>query len=396
MIDKIIPLIAFAALIATFIYSLCVAVKVAEDTYPRRVYIVVLVIWIIVIGFFAYRQITFADSGREVDGYLYCNVIAMGTFCQLSLLAYAISVLFYTKINLKSVLLFLFPAVIVVGANVVWNLCNGISWFDYYPSLDALMADFFSVTVMLRISMLVIQAFYVIGLYYCAKSIVPIYNKYLSNNQANEEYNLYWIYSYMFGYSLIMFVYFIVALAPNAWTMTLYCLVAIYAFIILTGCVWEYKSFPKFYEVNLQWSLKEGWSAKFADNSRDILELEEKPSENINVEDIEDVVDDLRLHIITTKLYSRIDLSIKEVLADYNHPQLTSGVLIDQLSQHGYTFQTFIREIRIERAVAIKSDMHNNILYKDIFPQVGFSHYSSFARAFTIVKGVSPSQYKHE
>lgn len=394
MIEIIIPSVAITILITTIIYGLVVAVKAAEDSYPRRVYITVLLVWIFTILFLGYRQFQLVETRETISGYLYCNLILMGIFCQISLMAYAIAVLFHTKIKLKNLLIFLLPAIAVAVANVGWNLYKGFGWFHYYPSMEALKQDIPSVTVALRISMLLVQAFYMGALAYSAIKLVPIYNKYLSNNQANEEYNLHWIYKYITGISIITVVYFIVATMPSNYTTTLYCVVTTYAFMLLTSCVWEYKSFPKFYEVNLKWSIRKGWTAQFANESHELLS--EDPIETCEEEQLEvpNIVDNLKIYIIENKLYANVDLTMKDTLNSFNNDEITSVILIHQLAERSLTFQSFIRQIRIECAVAMMAETKGELLYKDIFYKVGFSHYSSFSRAFTTVMGISPAQYR--
>ncbi|MFI3239360.1 MAG: helix-turn-helix domain-containing protein [Bacteroidales bacterium] len=394
MSESIIPSIAIIGLITIILYSLLIAVKAAEDSYPRRIYIAVLLFWTIAISFFACRQIYFVDSGRDISGYLYCNLILTGIFCQISLMAYAIAVLFHTHSKLKSVLIFLLPAIIVAVANMVWNLYNGINWFHYYPTFEELKQDMFSITVMLRISMLLVQVFYMGALIYSAAKLVPIYNRYLSNNQANEEYNLHWIYKYIIAITMISVVYFILAIIPNDITMTIYCAVTTYAFMLLTNCVWVYKSFPKFNEVNLNWSLKGGWRAEFAKDSDDILDINAIEISVNKQSEIPNIIDELNMYIVENKLYANTDLTMKETLTEYNNPSITSVILISQLAERDHTFQSFIRQIRIECAKELIKNANGELLYKDIFLQVGFRHYSSFSRAFTTVIGVSPTQYK--
>ncbi len=95
-----------------------------------------------------------------------------------------------------------------------------------------------------------------------------------------------------------------------------------------------------------------------------------------------------------SKCYRDRTFSIKDVITEF--PEMSGARLIDMFASHGYTFQSYIRECRVHEAADIIKRSQGDMQYKEIFSKVGFSHYSSFARAFTAVMGVSPSKYSSD
>lgn len=393
MLIKLIPTLCSLLLLFTILHSIFIVVKVGEKSYQKRVYVTVMSFWTLIISFVCFRQIYLLENNIVVTGYLHCNLMIMGTFCQLSLIWYALTALSHKKINLKAILLLLSPAVLAVGANLLWNAHKGYDITHHFKTLEELTDNIFSVTVFLRFAMLLVQLLYMGLLIYSVKQLVPIYNKYLSDTQSNERYNLDWLHTFVRGICTIALVYFILASCPNYYTQILYCLVASYAFLNLTDCVWEYKDFPKFNEVKLKWSFLKGWSAEFAHENNDNISDNSNNNQIEKTPITENVIEQLHAYIIEKNLYANIDLTMRDLLI--NFPQsLDTHTLVELLAEKGSTFQSFIRDIRIEKSAAIMAESDNLSLYKEIYYRVGFSHYSSFSRAFTTVMGVSPSKYK--
>lgn len=386
MIEYLLPVLSGTMLFMTIVYSIYMVLKEAEVSYQRSVYISIMLFWGFAIFSLIVRQLYFVINGIEIDGYLYCSSIILGMICLLSMLWYVIAVLFQKRILVKWIIILLLPAVLTVVANLAWNHYNDIPLTHHFSTFADFKANIFSTTALLRYSMLIVQLAYILILIYSIKRLVPIYDKYISETHSNEQYNLHWLYKYYRVICMISVVYFILCFFPNNYTYTLYCIVAASAFVIFTSCVWEYRSFPKIEDIKPSWTLIDGWSAKFSNETEGDSIAEHQIDSGIVVA--------LERYIIDHQLYANVDLMMKELLANY--PNLTSNELIYQLDQEGATFQSFIRKIRIERAAEIIRASENKMQYKDIFYQVGFSHYSSFSRAFTSVMGVSPANYNQQ
>lgn len=388
MIESLLVIVFGSMFLMTLIYSLYIVMVGAEASYQRNVYAGVLSMWIAAISSVLVRRVVYLINGIEVKGFLYCGSTIMGMICLMIMVWYLVAVLFQKRIKLKWTLLVVMPTILVVVANLIWNSYNGLSFNHFYATFAEFKANAFSVTSLLRYSMLLLQVGYILFIIYSIRRLVPIYNKYISDTHSDESYNLNWLYKYYKVLCSISVVYFLICIAPNCYTYLLYIVVATYAFISLTSSVWEYKSFPKIEEVEPYWSPKTGWSARFPS------EVQQQSTINPENDNVSVTVTELKRYIIEHELYTTVDLTMNELLACY--PELTSQRLINMLANEGFTFQSFIRQIRVERAAEIIRVSENRMIYKDIYYQVGFSQYSSFARAFTAITGISPSNYNQD
>lgn len=381
MLEILAPIIAVSLLICVLMLSIIIIARVGQKSFSRNVYLGVLVFWCIVLFTECYRLIMFADRGIDFSGYLYGTLIIMSTPCQLSLIFYAATVLFHRHINTKMMLLFLSPALVFMALNIGWDIHQKLPIVNYFHSLPELKANTRTVTFALRISLLIVQFLYMVFAVYSIRKIIPIYNRYLASTQSNENYNLHWLYRFMTALCAIALVYFITAFYMSPLNIIIYSLVASASFVLLISCIQEYESFPKFSEVKLQWSLKKGWHT-----------LQRHTTSNTPLK-ARKSFQEILSWITENKLYANADFSLKELLNDF--PNLSNTTLIETLELEGFTFQSLVRHIRIQMAIKIINETSaDDLRCKDIYYQVGFSHYSSYARAFTSVMGIPPSQYK--
>lgn len=88
--------------------------------------------------------------------------------------------------------------------------------------------------------------------------------------------------------------------------------------------------------------------------------------------------------------YSRKGLSLEEVAQNYD---LTTYQVRKEISyKYDCTFNEYLRKVRIEEAAHLLKE--NDADIKQIAYEVGFSHPSSFNRAFKQEKNISPTEYR--
>lgn len=384
MLHLILPSYFTLAIIFTLIAGIVAILRTAEPSHQRRVFIYVILTWLPLMALIFFRQLQLIEHARPLDGCFNNNVIISGMWGFLSLTLYGSSVIFHKRFNFKTVLLFLLPAIIVVIADVAWLIYKDLPLNHTYADFAAIKADFGSITITLRLAMVIIQLLYISFLCYNITQLVPIYNKYIEHTESEERYKLSWLYNYITAISILIIPYFLLVISQSYWVQIIYASAVSITFAILIDCVRTFKFFPMFNEIKLQWTFKEGWIEEHQ---------YQKQHNHQPLRNADKVCNDIDKWMRSTKQYCKPDFSMKDILAEY--PTLTGPTLIWLFERRNTTFQTYIRYIRINEAIEImRQSTNEDIQYKDVFYKVGFSHYSSFSRAFTAVMGVSPKNYK--
>lgn len=364
--------------------------RFAEPSYNRNLLIGIMLFWIPLCISILIRT-SQAIYDEELLGYLSNRMVLMGMVAILSWVIYGASVIFHRRLNYKKILIGLIPAIVVTAVNFILHSCAKVPISYIHDDWELLIEELGEPFVIVRFAMLAVQLAYII--FFCVNmyQLIPIYNKYICDNESNEQYNVDWLYTFIVAFLGITIVYSITIIVQTPFTVSLYCVVTslCYALLIDFNIRFHQKDLSQYNNLNLYWSFKRGWELKNREEIEDVIRGQRDEAEMALFEQ--------QLHdwIIETKQYADISFSMSDVLNHFDESD--SNHLIEVLERCGYSFQSYIREIRILEAIKIlrsrKDDDCEKVRYKELYYQVGFSHYSSFARAFTAVVGVSPSQY---
>ncbi|MFI3331204.1 MAG: helix-turn-helix domain-containing protein [Rikenellaceae bacterium] len=383
LLYEIIPLMCSFAFLFTLIAGIIIIYRVAEPTHQRHIFLCILIFWVMLMMIMIRRQFLSLEVGVVYSGYMNNRFVSAGTIGFLTLIVYGASVIFNKRYNFKNFLLFISPAIIAYIVNIIIIQTAHIPATHIYTDIESFKANIATPPVISLIILLSIQFLYACFLTISTIQIVPIYNKYIKEHESEERYSMSWLYGYTTAVIIIVIAYFVTAIRITYYTQIIYSVIANIAFIILIDCVRTFKFFPKFNEIQIKLTLSKGWV---------LIEPEcEKPS-GLSLEQLADRAVRVRSWIIATKPYSDPHFSVNDLLKQF--PEMNNHDVTTALAERGHTFQSYIREHRILEAITlIKQDKNKELLFKDIYYKVGFSHYSSFARAFTLVTGQSPSNY---
>lgn len=282
---------------------------------------------------------------------------------------------------LKSKLNFLYlsPVIVMFFTYIVYHLVMDLPMNKIYNTYEELLLPENKVTTIMRALLVVSFMFYFGYLMYNLYRLIPIYQKSIEERYADDNHNIRWIRTFIICMVGICIGYIINLAHLNPYTYTLYIVLSSLSFLYLIDNAFQHKPLESPKKFHVQWNFKEGWHS--VDSSNPMPDKSGKLNEEIFTE--------LNEWLDNNKPYYNTTFSSKNIEEVF--PSLDYIRLNEILEEKGYSLQTYIREKRVNDAIEIARN--EKISYKEIAFRVGFSHYSSFSRAFTAVTGSSPRNH---
>lgn len=330
---------------------------------------------------------TYAFAGMEYNptyGILNIQQLIFGMPCLFTFICYH-TIAIHRKLSKPLTWFYIsLPSIILFVGYFVWHAISGEDPLRKYYTSAEFLANIASPTVVMRLVILMLLVFYILYFAYNCMTLIPIYEKYVSGNFSDSSYNVGWLYGLLRCLIAISIAYIFTVLCRSEYFNTLYFIAAIPIFYIMIENSIYNRTFENIDAIELKWGFFRGW----------YVEEEEKQSSwMLNKLDSDHLAFGRKLDawMLSDKPFVKIDFSLSDILDEF--PDMNREVVLDFFKTSDLTFQSFARQYRIlEVCDIIKADPEN-VITKQLFARVGFSHYSSFSRSFDAVMGISPSAY---
>lgn len=394
-------LLSFACLFGmTFLW------RYSKRSLRRNFLILVLGLWFTAYSTHFLRYVNLIEGYEPVTGYFSFHLLLSGMLGYMSLIYYCLISITTKKFPVFKFLRYSIPFASLVVIYCIVCVVMGVDINAYYQTFEEFKAVAFTLPMILRYLIVLCFMVYVAILLFSIWSLVPICNRFIMANHSDSDYNLLWIKNFVRLMSCVSVVYFIWVIYASAATIALYCFVAIPAFVVLVDNSVYHKTFKPIDGLNIK---RRGVRLEITSN--DVIScLDLTPDANclpgaecedcaLPSEVFQGVVsktmnftfEEFERWMSKDRPYENPDFSFSDVQTRF--PQLNFIALGKILAARDYTFQSYVRRCRILRAIElITDDSTSSMLYKEVYNQVGFKHYSSFSRAFVAVPGVSPSK----
>lgn len=397
---SILPILLVTTLVVMFSMSAVLVWRYTERNSLQKTLVGVLVLWTFMFLGLEINLIRVFDGQHiPTSGVLNFHNIVLGLIGQFSLLSYAAVAIHPRLIAVKNSLLFLSPVLLTIAVYVVWHLVTDTPMNYRYLTMTELWAARGSFQVVLRMLMLV---FFCIYLFVNLRNIwmlVPIYNKYSEGAYSDIAYNVKWLRMVVIATGAICVAYLIVLLWNHPISLILYTIVTCGCLMMLTENAVFHKIFQEPEEFKVVWSFRKGWheivlnkknmSQERTDNR---IENSDRQTGKPDYELEEDWEAALEEWMSVEKPFCNPDFSFKDVIEKF--PSLNYHKLTDIMECRSHTFQSYVRQHRIEEACRLMKQTEVKVKVKNISIKVGFSRYTSFNRAFLAVMNELPSQYR--
>ncbi len=372
----------------TFLAMLCIGVWVLLRNYEpnllNKILIGVLLFWVAIFGSLLVGFLTMDEQMRNVSYLLEYRRMYMGMLALFVYMTYPIVAIYPRFFLSPNILLSLAPFVVSCTSYHIWCYLNGMDPSYHFETLDELLAPENRSMLCFRLEIFVCFFGFFFASLYSFGRVTKLYQRYVDGVYSDAQYNVVWLKNYLLSMAIIGCVYFFVAIYTSVETYWLYIAGASINFYILCENALKFKQFERSKEYEVCWSFSSGWHVRSHDK-----QIDSKPqTASMSEEKLFSQFDEW---VRSVEAYDLCNFTLNEVKEHF--PNLDYFAMERQLSARGYTFQSYIRKMRIERALEL-IEHDNDLSLKEIAFKVGFSHYPSFNRAFIAEKGISPSEYK--
>lgn len=316
-------------------------------------------------------------------------------FLVLGLLAFFATMTYYmvaahrNLLTLRNGILFLSPVLLTLIAYAAWHWSTGVPMDYGYASLQELWDNRFTVPVILRMLMYLFFLLYQTVMFRNMWHLDAMRSEHSILNSPDAVSNIRWLRMIVMGMMAILIAYSFLLFLPSLLVLGIYTAVLSSVFIYF---IYNALARPMYEET-------EGWQAVWTPYSGwKIIEgtTSPKPTEAVAApEPVQPTAasDDsvlIEQWMKDEKPFCRADFSISEIIARF--PNLDYETLNELLQKQDSNPQAFIRRHRIEEACRI-IHREKTVKVAELALQVGFSHTSSFSRAFSAVRGETVLQY---
>lgn len=312
-----------------------------------------------------------------------CNMdlILSGLLSFFVLVSYPFAV-FYSKIlRIRTMLIILSPLLTLIFAYFLWHAVVGADPFVVYPTFDVLLQNIATMPVIMRLLIVVAYVVYAVFIFVNMWRIVPIYNELTKGHYSKYSYNINWIKIVTIFYILISLSVFLQLFIKSRYLNMAYLIAFNVAFFYIIEKTLLSKAFEDLNKLGLKWSIKQGWHYLLIPNTP------KRPTPiDINV-----VAPQIDKWMRSKRPYTHTHFTSENIIDHF--PGLTTEDLRKIFKRRGTTLHAYIREYRIRQACHIIESHSQDTNLKEVYSAVGFSHYSSFARAFVQLVGMSPTDY---
>ncbi|MFR9527911.1 MAG: helix-turn-helix domain-containing protein [Rikenellaceae bacterium] len=374
-----------SAMIAVCSFGAFLNFRYSQRNVYRRYLNSMLLFWAAVIGFVFFKFfINGNDTISYVTDFASVEVLLLGIPCFLSIVLYPIVILNASLLKPKNWRPLISPIAIPVAIYFAANLIAGLDPFIQYETAAEFFDNITSLSVISRLFLIFAFALYIIIVLVSIRRTVPVYNKYVYDNISDSDCNLEWIESLLIYISAVICCYFFMLFSNSTLVNTLYLssILALFSYLV------EMSLFRKITDditaLNLKFSLhRGGWKVES-------IELSETQPQ-VSITDIA-----IGRHMIDQWMnkeqpYLNVEFTTKDIHAKF--PSIAHSTITAIFKSSDETFQAYVRRYRINHACEIIQQDNNKLYPKLLFNRVGFSHYSSFSRAFVAVTGYTPSEY---
>lgn len=399
---SILPIILATVLVVMFLLSAALIWRYTERNRLHKTLVFILILWALMFLGLELNLIRIYDGHNlPTSGALNFHNIVLGMIGQFSLLSYAAVAIHPHLITIKNSLLFLSPVLLTLGIYIVWHLVTGIPINYRYLTIEELWEARGTFPVVLRTLMLI---FFCIYLFINLRNIwmlVPIYNKYSEGAYSDIAYNVKWLRMVVIATGAICLAYLIVLIWNHPLSLVLYTIVTCVCLMILTDNAVFHKVFQDPEDFKVEWSFREGWHQVLFSQKLQALESAEvndsnectgEQMGNLFAKQEQDMEAALEKWMMDDKPFRNPDFSFKNVNEKF--PSLDFHLLTGIMERRNHTFQSYVRQYRIEEACRLMQQPKAQLTAAEISIQVGFNRYTSFNRAFASVMNESPSQYR--
>lgn len=369
------------SLISILIFGILLTLNHHEKSIYRYFFISTLAFWTIM---FTCVIIKFNIDGNRLylnTGVFNMSLLVMGVPSFISIAWYPMIVMNANILKFRKRLNLLHILIIAIILYYALHIILGLNPNAHYMTLSELFQNITSLTVILRFVVLTIFIIYILSTLKNIMGLVPKYNRYVIENYSDTSYNVDWIRSLVYNVCCVTVTYLMLLFTSSLIVNFIYIVSIIMLFTKLIDRTLFQKIFDNSSEIKIKWIINKGWR---------IVEPE-KPESLLEEATIEDIGTQIDKWMDSTKMYTRIDFALEDVLEAF--PELIQDDLTQLFKSKGETFQSYVRKWRIKRACEILDNENDKIYPKQLYSMVGFSHYSSFSRAFTVVTGLSPTDY---
>lgn len=340
--------------------------------------------YITLMWFFIFTWILFKHFILEVNisrsGILNFHTLLYGFMGLVTIFIYPAMAIHSELLTSKNGLILISPFITILIIYATWHIITGKDMWYYYTSINEFIDNIYSPTIILRLLMLICIFFYVTIIVINIMQLIPLYDKYISDNYTDTAHNVGWLKSWILALLFICILYLIMCFARYRIVLILYILSVMISFIFLTYNAIRSKLFVTGDHLKISFNITKGWH------------LEELISIPIDTDKLHKTIQNFDNWICKKKPFLKSTFSIDEVYQIY--PLLRYPILTKVLARRGYTFQSYVRKCRIEYACTLMSDFPD-MTFKEIAYKSGFTHADSFSRAFTQEIGKSPKAFKN-
>ncbi len=390
-------IVATTMFVSILLMCILILIRYGESSPLRTILIGILIYWFAVFGIRLF-DILYVETYESNVTYVlefrnfYGGMIALWIY--LLYPTYAIYPKLYRSPNM---LLAFAPFLITVVTYFIWCFGHGVYVSEHFNSYAEFLEPQNRVVFGFRIALLLSFALYYGVANYSLLRITTLYQRYIDGVYSCSTYNILWLNTYIKSLIIIGLCYFTVTIYMSSITYWIYHIGAAITFIILTDNALKFKQFERNAEYEVRWSLRRRWhvihnGVESADIDRAAEELSECPQSQIPDVQQDKLFNEFNEWIEQEKPYCSESFTLKDVTAA--HPEWDYLAMQSIFSDKGYTFQSYIRHLRINRAKELICTSDNRLPFKQIAYTVGFSHISSFNRAFLAELGSTPGEYR--
>lgn len=372
-----------AGIISLLTSGVVLNIRYTHNNIYKRYLLTMLSFWIIIL-FNAYVKF-FTDEGiNEYNLHVISTrMLLMGIPSFLTIVSYPIVILNANLLKFKWWCIVVSPIALFIAIYFLGYYIIDENPFKIYLNYSDITNNIGTAAVLLRL--MLITGFFIYIVIFLANiwRVVPLYNKYIEEHYADCDYNVDWVRRLIIYISLVSISFFAMVLTNSEYINLIYLISVAIMFGYIVDVSLFYKSTDEIEPLKIGWSFKRKWY--IIDNNTS------NEPESIPQDVVSSKWDAINRWMQEESPYTRTDFSIDNILD--NFPHITHYELTLLLKEKGETFQSLVRSYRINHACDIVRNSGNKISSKQLYSQVGFSHYSSFSRSFISVLGISPSEY---
>ncbi len=393
-IISIINIFLLPALISILVIGALLNLKYTKKNVYQGYLVSMLSFWALVmtliyIKFFKDGAITISYTTDVMS----MQVILLGIPCFFSIVSYPMVIIDANFRTLKRWAYMSIPILTILLIYFGYHAITGRNPMVVYHSYSELLENIYTPTVILRVLLALTFILYVATYIGAIWRAVPIYNRYIHENIADSDYDVDWIRTLMVYISITSIIYFLMMFNSSPLINMCYLISLILNFFFIVEMSIIYKVSEAVEPLSLSHYKGREYLYSVYKKRR-----EEGAGEESDPNSSSDTLEDIALRIDrwmdNSSTYTRIDFTTDDIIDQF--PSLTAYDLTTLFKSRGETFRAYVRRYRICRACEIIESDGEKVNFKQIFDEVGFSHYSSFSRSFVAATGYSPTEYaKH-